>query len=360
MRLLMNPLRGRGLSNPETLVAGETATDPTRALALLSSCPVYSATPLLARDGLAKSLGLSSLHIKDERSRMGLGSFKALGASFAIAALAEERKGAKLLQPGVASEALEGETFVTASAGNHGLSVTAGARIFGAQAVIYLPETAPMGFAGRLRDRGAEVIIKGADYEGAMAAAAEAAAINGWRLLSDSTWDGYDVGRSVMEGYLAMGAEAADQIPTPPTHIFLQAGVGGLAAAMAAYFRSVWGDSPIIAVVEPTEAACLLESIKADGPAHAPGEVSNMGRLDCKDPSHIALKSLARDADAFIAVTDEYVQQAVDFLMDDGLPTSPSGGGGFAGLMAARADQVLGLNTASRTLVILSEAPSDD
>lgn len=95
-------------------------------------------------------------------------------------------------------------------------------------------------------------------------------------------------------------------------------------------------------------------------PAHAPGEVSNMGRLDCKDPSHIALKSLARDADAFIAVTDEYVQQAVDFLMDDGLPTSPSGGGGFAGLMAARADQVLGLNTASRTLVILSEAPSDD
>jgi diaminopropionate ammonia-lyase len=360
MRLLMNPLRGRGLSNPETLVAGETATDPTRALALLSSCPVYSATPLLARDGLAKSLGLSSLHIKDERSRMGLGSFKALGASFAIAALAEERKGAKLLQPGVASEALEGETFVTASAGNHGLSVTAGARIFGAQAVIYLPETAPMGFAGRLRDRGAEVIIKGADYEGAMAAAAEAAAINGWRLLSDSTWDDYDVGRSVMEGYLAMGAEAADQIPTPPTHIFLQAGVGGLAAAMAAYFRSVWGDSPIIAVVEPTEAACLLESIKADGPAHAPGEVSNMGRLDCKDPSHIALKSLARDADAFIAVTDEYVQQAVDFLMDDGLPTSPSGGGGFAGLMAARADQVLGLNTASRTLVILSEAPSDD
>lgn len=360
MRLLMNPLRGRGLSNLGALVAGETATDPSRSLSLLSSCPVYSATPLLAREGLSKALGISALHIKDERSRMGLGSFKALGAAFAIASLAEERKGAKLQQPGVVTEALDGETFVTASAGNHGLSVTAGARIFGAQAVIYLPETAPMGFAERLRDRGAEVIIKGADYQGAMAAAAEAAETNGWRLLSDSTWDGYDVGKTVMEGYLAMGAEISDQMQTPPTHIFLQAGVGGLAAAMAAYFRQVWGDAPTIAVVEPTEAPCLLESIKADGPAHAPGEVSNMGRLDCKDPSHIALKSLARDADAFIAITDDYAQKAVDFLMDDGLPTSPSGGAGFAGLMAARADQILGLNADSRALVILSEAPSDD
>lgn len=360
MRLMMNPLRGRGLSHPETLVAGETATDPSRVMKLLAHCPVYSATPLLARDALARSLGVGALHVKDERSRMGLGSFKALGASFAIASLADERKGAKLLQPGVASEALEGEVFVTASAGNHGLSVTAGARIFGAKAVIYLPETAPMGFAERLRDRGAEVIIKGADYEGAMAAAAEAAEVNGWRLLSDSTWDGYDVGRTVMEGYLAMGAEVADQMPAPPTHIFLQAGVGGLAAAMAASFRKTWGDAPAIAVVEPTEAPCLLESVKADRPMHAPGRVSNMGRLDCKDPSQIALKSLARDADAFIAISDDYAQKAVDFLMEDGLPTSPSGGAGFAGLMAARADQVLGLNTDSRALVILSEAPSDD
>ncbi len=360
MQILKNSYRGTGLSHPALADIPAPASDASRTMAALARCPRHGETPLRAAPTLAALAGVQTLWIKDERTRMGLGSFKALGASFAIASLAEERKGAKLLQPGVASEALEGEVFVTASAGNHGLSVTAGARIFGAKAVIYLPETAPMGFAGRLRERGAEVIIKGADYQGAMAAAAEAAAINGWRLLSDSTWDGYDVGRSVMEGYLAMGAEAADQIPTPPTHIFLQAGVGGLAAAMAAYFRSVWGDSPIIAVVEPTEAACLLESIKADGPAHAPGEVSNMGRLDCKDPSHIALKSLARDADAFIAVTDEYAQQAVDFLMDDGLPTSPSGGGGFAGLMAARADQVLGLNTASRALVILSEAPSDD
>ena len=360
MRLYQNPLRGRGLSDVGALVAGETASDPSRVLKLLASCPVHAATPLLSREGLATSLGLASLHVKDERSRMGLGSFKALGASFAIAALAEERKGEKLLQPGVASEALEGEVFVTASAGNHGLSVTAGARIFGAKAVIYLPETAPMSFAGRLRDRGAEVIIKGADYEGAMTAAAEAAATNGWRLLSDSTWDGYDVGATVMEGYLAMGAEIADQIPAAPTHIFLQAGVGGLAAAMAASFRRSWGDAPVIAVVEPTEAPCLLESVKADGPAHAPGEVSNMGRLDCKDPSHIALKSLARDADAFIAITDDYAQKAVDFLMDDGLPTSPSGGAGFAGLMAARADQALGLTVESRALVILSEAPADD
>ena len=68
-----------------------------------------------------------------------------------------------------------------------------------------------------------------------------------------------------MEGYLVMAAEVVHQMKAPPSHIFLQAGVGGLAAACAAYFRHAWGDTPQILVAEPDAAAALHDAIK-EGP----------------------------------------------------------------------------------------------
>jgi len=131
------------------------------------------------------------------------------------------------------SEALAGRVFVAASAGNHGLSVAAGAQVFGARAVIYLADTVPEAFAELLRSKGAEVVRAGAIYEESMAAAQGAAAENGWTLLSDSSWEGYSApAHAVMAGYTVLAAEIADEIPDPPTHVLLQAGVGGLAAAM--------------------------------------------------------------------------------------------------------------------------------
>lgn len=320
--------------------------DPAPVQALLAQCPAAHVTPLVSADALAGEIGVGSLHIKDERGRMGLGSFKALGAAAAIA---------KAAQAG----ALDDVTFVTASAGNHGMSVAAGAKVFGAKSVIYLAETVPAAFANLLRDKGAEVVVEGADYEASMTAAAQAAEANGWRLLSDGTWDGYDVGADVMEGYLAMAAEVAEQIGEAPTHIFLQAGVGGLAASCAVYARRVWGDAPRIIVVEPDQAATLLRSIQAGAPTHAAGGDSSMGRLDCKDPSHIALKALARDADHFMALSDDVVETAIGKLAAHDLATSPSGGAGFAGLLTARAIHALGIDETSRVLLYLSEGPVD-
>ena len=108
------------------------------------------------------------------------------------------------------------------------MSVAAGARIFGAKSVVYIAETVPDGFARSLRQKGAQVVRTGADYEASMAAAQKAAEDNGWTLLSDSSWPGYfDLPHRLMEGYLVMAAEASDALTEPPTHIFLQAGVGG-------------------------------------------------------------------------------------------------------------------------------------
>ncbi len=281
---------------------------------------------------------------------MGLGSFKALGAAHAIA-----REAAATVEGDNWHQALTGRTYVTASAGNHGLSVAAGARLFGARAVIYLAETVPEAFATRLRAKGAEVVRAGASYEAGMEAAENAAAEHGWTLLSDSSWPGYtEMPLRVMEGYLQLAAEAAAQVETPPTHLLLQAGVGGLAAAVAAHARAVWGDAVEIIVVEPDAAPALFESIRAGQPTTTQGPASDMGRLDCKTPSLIALRGLARDADRFMTITEAEAAEAVTACAAAGLPTTPSGAAGIAPLLGA-----LKPGAEARVLAILSEGPED-
>lgn len=339
MEELKNPWRGKGLAEDVLSGAPWPSTDAAAPEALLARCPAAAETPLSRLDGLG-----CELWVKDERARMGLGSFKALGAAYVIAHQAAAKGGDDL------SGALRGRTYVTASAGNHGLSVAAGARVFGAKAAVYLAETVPEGFAERLRAKGAVVVREGADYAASMAAAERAAVDNGWTLLSDSSWPGYfDLPHRLMEGYLAMAAEAARQMPDPPSHIFLQAGVGGLAAACAAHFRQIWGQGPQIVVVEPQAAPALQASIRAGRPVVTEGPVSTMGRLDCKAPSLIALKGLARDADLFVTVTDAEAGAILPRLAAQAMATTPSGAAGIAALAE------MGLGDGARVLAIVSE-----
>ena len=350
MKIIDNPHRSVGLDHPDLTPMPFPSTNAAAPRALLARCPSAAATPLHAADALAKQMGLGALWIKDERSRMGLGSFKALGAAYVLAHLAVETGGEDL------STALSGQTFVTASAGNHGLSVAGGAHVFGALAVIYLADTVPESFAERLRAKGAKVVREGAIYEASMEAAQKAAADNGWHLLSDSSWPGYsEMPHRLMEGYLAMADEAADEIKDAPTHIFLQAGVGGMAGAVAAMARAIWGDGPEIIVVEPEFAPALIASIQANAPVVSEGPASDMGRLDCKEPSLIALKGLARDADRFATISEEEAAEMMPLLAKHGFETSPSGGAGLvaAHLLAQQED----LKNA-RVLCFLSEGPA--
>ncbi len=339
------PLLGPGIPFPST--------DADRVAGLLSRCPAAMATPLVQAADLARAAGIAALAVKDERGRMGLGSFKALGAAYVVACDAAARAA------DAGRDTLQGATYVTASAGNHGLSVAAGAAMFGARAVIYIAETVPESFAHRLRDKGAEVVRAGADYEASMAAAGQAAETEGWTLLSDSSWEGYlERPYRLMEGYLALMAETVEQSEHPPSHIFVQAGVGGLAGAVAAFARSAWGDAPRIVVVEPEAAPALYESIRAGRAVATQGPVSAMGRLDCKEPSLIALQGLARDADLFVTISEAEAHAAMTPLADACLATTPSGGAGVAAVLASgplRAD--LQLDGESRVLTFLTEAP---
>ncbi len=346
-----------------------TKLDPTKIAAvkrLLQLCPIAKPTPLLQSPALADSLNIGNISFKDERNRMNLGSFKALGAAYVIAKRAAEKIADKSGDTDINSidetqwrNALKGEVFITASAGNHGISVAAGARIFGAKAVIYLAKTVPADFATRLKTFGAEVVIAGDDYDASLAEAMQAAKTNDWYLLADGTWQGYNIGTEVMEGYLVMADETYHAMrEAPPTHIFLQAGVGGLAAAaaiMARYYFNADTASPQIIVVEPDEAPCLQQSIVAGKLVEVTGGISNMGRLDCKTPSLVALDTLAHTANHFMLVSDEEATNAMPLLVAHDFATTPSGGAGFVGLQKSIKHQQFNLDKDSHVLIYLSE-----
>ena len=354
-RLIENPFFTKGF--PQDNGIDKVSTDVEAVRKLLALCPKASRTPLASSIALAEKAGVKNIWFKDERQRMGLGSFKALGAAYVIADHASKA----VTNNASADEwkkALNGKCYVTASAGNHGLSLAAGARLFGAKAVIYLSKNVPSSFADKIKSYGAEVVIVGNSYEESMEGAQKAASDNDWMLLSDVTWDGYDAGLKVMEGYLVAAAEAYEDCPEPPTHIFLQAGVGGFPAAMAAQARRHFGNEPRIIIVEPTEAPVLLESIQAGKEVEVQGGVSIMGRLDCKVPSTRALSSLAKTCTHFMTITDDDAENCMKELENEGLETSPSGGAGYAGLIDLKNYNESGLTNDSNVVIFLTEEPA--
>ncbi len=322
-------------------------------MAMLKSCPAYAPTPLLDMASLAASCGVGALYVKDESKRMRLGSFKALGGAFAVAQMVADRSGEADPTADTAKTVAAGMTFITASAGNHGLSIAAGARVFGAHAVIVLSSFVPEGFAARIRAMGAEVVHVNGTYEDSVTHAVSAADANDWMLLADGSWEGYvDRPALVMEGYTVLAEECCLEFAARgfwPSHVFLQAGVGGLAAAAAAHIRVHWPEQPEIIVVEPDVAPCLVESVKAHKITRVEGPLSNMGRLDCKDASLIAYSSLKDDADIFMTISDDDASAAASMLTKADLGTTPSGAASLAAM------KKMAPGTGSRCLVILTE-----
>ena len=304
---------------------------------LLSACPKYKPTPLLKR-----SVQNNSIWIKDETDRMGLGAFKALGGVYAVGSIIAKKQDLPIKTDSFFLDEFKScarnITFVCASAGNHGLAVAAGAQIFGAKARIHLSDTVPEDFALRLKHKNAEVVRSGANYEESIEAAIKDANDSGAIHLADGSWPGYiEPPRLVMEGYTIMAKELREefeQLNDWPTHVYLQAGVGGFAAAIAFEIRKSWRVQPEILIVEPDAAPCLKESIKHRKILTVEGPVSDMGRLDCKTPSLLAFEILSSAANDFCLITEEQAQDAVRIAGEMGLATSPSGAAGLAALLA--------------------------
>ncbi|WP_434722227.1 diaminopropionate ammonia-lyase [Mesorhizobium sp. RIZ17] len=339
----------------------------------------HAETPLHALPALAGELGIGALHLKDEGKRLGLGSFKALGGAYAVMHLVLEEAGGRrgravavedLHKPEVKAIAA-GMTFACATDGNHGRSVAQGAGLVGARSVIFVHSGVSNERVAAIARFGAEMVRVAGDYDQSVREAARVAAERGWTVVSDTSWPGYErIPGLVMQGYTVIVREALKRLPEPPTHVFLQAGVGGFAAAVAGHLAIVLGeDRPTVTVVEPARAACVYETAKAGRPvtiAHSKPTV--MAMLECYEPSLVAWRVLSRLGDAFMTVDEEDAVSVMNRLArpagnDPAIVSGESGGAGLAGLIRAAGDKkirtALGLDSSSRVLIINSEGATD-
>lgn len=368
-RLFVNPRHG--VPGVVTL----SATGFRRAKAEISSWEAYAPTPQRDLPALAAAAGLEMVRLKDEAERFGLGSFKALGGAYAVA----RRLADLVVQMGVAATATSSDlasgrfraatetiTVTCATDGNHGRSVAWGARRFHCRCVIFVHETVSARRVDAIAAYGAEVRRVPGNYDDAVRAAAEQAAAEAWHVVSDTSWPGYtEIPRDIMQGYRLMVDEAADQwLGPPPTHVFIQGGVGGVAAAVAVHIRARFPPTPLLIVVEPDRAACLLKSAEAGVLTPIPGNLDTMmAGLACGEPSLLAWEELRRSAAAFMAIPDEAAIDTMRLLADIGVIAGESGVAGLAGCLLAAGDPtsraILGLGNDSRVQVFNTEGATD-
>ena len=345
----------------------------------LAHWPEYGSTPLVAVPALASELGVAAIHVKDEGRRAGLGSFKALGGAYAVARLALEHAGRRLkrdlafpdlIDPDVRSVSA-GLTFGCATDGNHGRSVAWGASHVGAASAVFVHAGVSDERVAAIARYGADIIRVPGTYDNSVEDAARVCADNGWKVVSDTSWPGYErVPGFVMQGYTVLLREALRQLPEPPTHVFIQAGVGGIAATLAGHLAIVFGKTrPSLIVVEPARAACLFASVQAERSTKiAHGEPTVMAMLECYEPSLIAWRVLSRAADAFMTVDEEDAVSAMNRLGrpvgdDPAIVAGESGGAGFAGLVRVVGDdgwrRSIGLGPDARVLLVNTEGATD-
>jgi diaminopropionate ammonia-lyase len=345
----------------------------------LQACPMHKATPLHRLSALSAQLGLQQLHVKDESQRLGLGSFKALGGAYAVMklvleiasqSLGRQLKPDELLLPQVRAIA-SGITVACATDGNHGRSVAAGAKLCGCQAQIFVHEHVSPARSAAMVELGASVVCVHGGYDDSVIAAAQTAHSKGWHIVSDTAYEGYEsIPLTVMQGYTVMAGEAFDALQAeysqPPTHLFLQAGVGGMAAAVAAHALAAYGaeNLPRIVVVEPIRAACLAASARAGKIVSVPSDQPTlMAMLECHTPSLIAWDILQALTSAYVSLEEEEALEGILHFADAGIEGGESGAAGYAGLIAclsdARVRDMLELNHQSRVLVFNTEGATD-
>ncbi|SDB09834.1 diaminopropionate ammonia-lyase [Belnapia rosea] len=337
----------------------------------------YAPTPLVPLEEVARAARVAAVHWKDEGGRFGLGSFKALGGAYAVMRLLQ----AELARRGVANAATGAElaagthkeatgaiTVTCATDGNHGRSVAWGAGRFGARCVIFVHEGVSQGRRDAIAAYGAEIRVVPGTYDDAVRAAQREANDRGWFVVSDTSYAGYtEVPRDVMQGYRLMAEEAAESIPAPPTHVFIQGGVGGLAAAVSVQMRARYGlDGPRLVVVEPERAACLMASAEAGEATSIEGDLDTlMAGLACGEPSLLAWQELERAGFAFMAIPDASAVDAMRLLArrQPPLVAGESAVAGLAGLLLAAREpfsrSALGLGAESRILLFGTEGATD-
>jgi len=351
-----------------------------------SRIPGYQISPLKSLPRLAAMLGLGGIWVKDESFRLSLSSFKVLGGSYAIYSFVKEALGAESLDifsdegMNLVREQLGEMTFAAATDGNHGRGVAWSATRLGFKSVIYVHENTSLPRIRAIESNGARVVVIKGTYDDAVRQVNEDAQRNGWQVISDTSWPGYeDVPRWVMQGYTTMFSEAQEQLAAQgiikPTHVLVQAGVGSLAAATLGFYSQLFGAGrPKSVVVEPDKAACLYLSAEiGDGEPHSfGGDLDTiMAGLACGDPNPQAWKVLWDTTDVFVKCPDYVAAKGMRVygvpLAGDPFVVSGESGAATLGALTfimqrpecAPLRESLGLDSRSEVLLINSEGNTD-
>ena len=268
----------------------------------ISSWDNYSPTPLISLNKLSEKLKLNKIFYKDESKRFHLKSFKALGGSYAVEKVT---KGNKEI------------VISTATAGNHGRSVAWGSKKLGLKCKIFISEHVSESRAEVMRNFGADVIRVKGNYENSLNECIKQSNQNNWQIVQDVAWQDYKlIPKLTMAGYSVMMKEISEQINNQQiSHVILQAGVGGMAAAMVAGIARYLNHVPKIIIVEPESAACVLESIKTGKIEKISIEKESlMGGMSCGEVSLVPWQILKNSVSYCVTVSDDYISKTVKFL----------------------------------------------
>ena len=332
-------------------------------------------TPAWSMSGLATSLGVGTITLKDESMRSDLGSFKALGAPNALIRLIarrwpERNWTATELFSGQHAASLHDFCVITATDGNHGRALAAAAQSVGCRCVIVLHANVSTEREDAIAALGAEIVRIAGNYDESVNEAARLARANGWEVVSDTSYEGYEeVPRDVMQGYGVIAEELLSDAPgdeCPYTHVFLQGGVGGLAAGIVSHFWERYGERrPTFIIVEPVQADCLYQSALQGRPCRATGSVDSlMAGLACGETSPLAWRFLQPAVDLFMTISDAEAEDAMRELASGAHGDIPVVGGesavaGFAALKnllrIPEWKEKAALTTAARVLLISTE-----
>ncbi|MDW0111989.1 diaminopropionate ammonia-lyase [Sporosarcina saromensis] len=280
------------------------------------SHPSYTKTALVSLQDLAKHLGIAQLHVKDESNRFGLNAFKVMGGIYAMGNYIAQALNKDIstlsfsdLTATAVREQLGELTFISATDGNHGRGVAWTAKELGHRSVIYLPKGASQQRLQAIQAEGAEAYITDMNYDDTVRMCAQLAEKNGWVLVQDTGWEGYEeIPLWIMQGYATIVYEMIEELPEPPTHLILQAGVGSFAASIAATMMNAYPTNPPkILVVEPAAADCYFRSLTThDGHIeHVTGDLATiMAGLSCGEPNTHAYELLKKTATASFSCVD--------------------------------------------------------
>jgi len=343
----------------------------------ISRWPGYRPTPLYRLDALANDIGVAGIFYKDESQRFQLKSFKALGGAYAVArqlqlqieqATGKAASIGDLLEKQYAS-IVDDIVVSCATDGNHGRSVAWGCQMFGCSCVIYIHRDVSAGRKQAMEKYGAKVIRVDGNYDDSVKQADADARKYGRIIVSDTSYPGYmDIPRDVAIGYTVMLAEAVEQMQGAiPTHVFIQAGVGGLAASVCAYFWELWGERrPRFIVVEPEQANCLQQSAASGEPVAVEGDLETlMAGLSCGEVSLLAWDILEPGADDFMTLGESAVAPCMRLLAanDPSIEAGESAVAGLGAAIVASQDQdmaaQLELDQSSLIFVIGTEGATD-